>query len=100
MGEPLTAMPSRNAEAGTSCDPAQGSRIARSEPADLLFLQRPAGLDRVEVVRVGRQVEDANGAAGAERSDTWVVVGREVVEDEHVATAQLGKQVPREPLDE
>src|SRR5215831_10583606 len=100
MDEPLTAVPSSNAEAGTSGDAAQGSRIARSETADLLFLQGPARLDRVEVVRVGWQVEDANAAGGAERSYACVVVGRQVVEYQHVATAQLGEQLSCQPLDE
>ena len=89
-----------DAEAGTAGNSTQGGRIAGREAANLLLLQRPAGLDRVEVVRVGRQIEHANASSSAERSNTRVVVSREVVEDEHVSAPQLREQLLGEPLDE
>ena len=100
ISKPLAAMPRGNAKARSASDAAKSERVAWSVAADLLLLEAPARLDRVEVVRVRRKVDDAHAGVGAERDDALIVMCREVVEDEDVAALEPWEQLPRQPRDE
>ena len=66
----------------------------------MLFLEGPAGLNRVEVGRVCRQVQQADTASAAPRRHARVMMGPQVVHDHHVAGLQPRQQVGGEPRDE
>src|SRR5713101_4175271 len=100
MGEPFATMARCNAKARAASDAAKSDRISRSVPADLLLLQAPARLDRIEVMRVRREVDDADAAGRAESDDPLVVMRREIVEQQDVAPLELGEQLFGEPIDE
>src|SRR5207244_5352958 len=99
MREPLATMPWGNSKASPPRDASQRDGIARSVAADLLLLEAPARLDRVEVVRIRRQVDDADARGCAERVHSLVVVCRKVVEDEDVAPLEPWEQLLRQPVD-
>lgn len=63
----------------------------------MLFLQSPAGLDRIEVGRIRRKIEDTHTAFAARRHDARVVMRAEVVHDEDISSAQLWEQAALEP---
>lgn len=65
---------------------------------DVLFLERPGGFDGVEVRRVRRLVEQSNATSGACGRHSAVVVGSQVVQNEHVAGAKLWQKLSFEPL--
>src|SRR5712692_2321043 len=92
MGEPLATMARCNAKARAASDAAKSDRISRSVPADLLLLQAPARLDRIEVMRVRREVDDADAAGRAESDDPLVVMRREIVEKSEEHTSELQSQ--------
>src|SRR5713101_2852264 len=98
MGEPLATMARCNAKARAASDAAKSDRISRSVPADLLLLQAPARLDRIEVMRVRREVDDADAAGRAESDDALVVMRGEIVEQQDVAPLELWEQLLGEPL--
>src|SRR6266849_3117903 len=100
MRNPLATMPRGDPKAGPARNAAEGHGISRSMATDLLFLEPPAGLDRSEVVRIRRKVDDADATSRAERDHSVVVVCREVVEDEDVAPPEPWKQLLRQKLDE
>src|SRR6266849_301225 len=100
MREPLATMPRGDPKAGPASDAAEGEGISRSVATDLLFLESPAGLDRIEVVRIGRKVDAADSTSRAEWDHSLVVVCQEIVEDEHFASHEARKQLLREPFDE
>lgn len=60
MLEPSAAVCRRNAEACAACETYERISGARSESANVLLLERPSGLDWIEVRRVRRQVEEAD----------------------------------------
>lgn len=74
--------------------------MARGVATDVLLLERPTGLDRVEVRRIWRQVHDADAVRLAGLDDSGVVMRRQVVHHEHVAGREARKQLCSEPLDE
>src|SRR6267143_2556182 len=100
MGEPLATMARCNAKARAASHAAKSDRISRSVPADLLLLQDPARLDRIEVMRVRREVDDADAAGRADSDDPLVVMRREIVEQQDVTPLELGEQLLGEPIDE
>ena len=100
MSEPLSTMARGNAMACPACDPAQRVGVSGGVAANVLFLERPGGLDGVEVGRIGREVEHAHATERTERSDSSVVVCLEVVQDQHVATPKPWKEVLVQPFDE
>jgi hypothetical protein len=53
MSEPLAAVAGRDAITSAADDPTQVVGGPRRVPAEMLFLERPARLDRIEVGRVG-----------------------------------------------
>lgn len=79
---------------------AQGVSGAGCVLAYDLLLQGPARLDRVEVRRVGGQVDQANALASAGGPHARVVVRGKIVHDEDVTPPQLREQVGRQPVDE
>lgn len=100
MSEPISAMAFGDAISSAPGHAAQGVSRSRCVLADDLFLQGPSGLDRVEVRRVGGQVDQANALASAGRMHARVVVSRQIVHDEDIPPPQLRKQVARQPVDE
>ena len=73
---------------------------ARRVLADVLFLQRPRGLDRIEIRGVGRQVEHADALPATGGRDTAVVMGAEIVHHEHITATQSREQVACQPAHE
>jgi len=100
MGEPIATVAGADAIACASGDASERVGIARRVLADELFLQRPSRLNGVVVGRIGRQVHDADAVPSTDRTNAWVVVSFEVVHDQDVASAKLGKQTGRQPVDE
>lgn len=100
MSEPVATMLLRDAVSSTTRDAAKDIGMARRNPTDVLLLQRPAGLDRVEVGRVRRQIDDANAACSAGRLDPRIVMGLEVVHDDDVAVSELWQQLVLHPRNE
>lgn len=66
----------------------------------MLFLQRPANLNRSEIRRVGRQIKDSDAAVTTHGRNARVMMGAHIVHHQDVARPQLRQQVPREPGDE
>ena len=66
---------------------------ARGVLADVLLLQRPRGLDRIEIRGVGREVEHADALPATGGGDTAVVMGAEIVHHEHISATQAREQV-------
>ena len=64
----------------------------------VLLLEPPTGLDRVEVVGVRREVDDANPSTSAQGHDLGVVVSLQVVENQNVAALEAGEQFAAEPI--
>ena len=67
MSEPLVAMVGCDAIAGAAGHSAQVVGRARRVLAEMLFLESPAGLNRVEIGRVWRQAQQADAARVAPR---------------------------------
>ena len=65
MSERLSAMAWLDALASSPGDSEKGVPGSRSVAADVLLLKTPAEFDGVEVVRVGRKIEDADAASPA-----------------------------------
>lgn len=86
-------MPLCDAVASSACDTAKSVWVSGRDAAHVLLLQCPARLDRVEVRRVGRQVDDAHAASSAGRTNSWVVMGTQVVHDDDIAASELGQQL-------
>src|SRR3984893_15855680 len=93
-------MPTGDSKPRSASDAAKSERIAWGVTADLLLLEAPAGRDRVEVVRVGREVDDRDAGVGAEREDGLSGVCGAVVEDENGAALEPWEQLPCQPRDE
>ena len=89
----------RDAVARAACDPTQRVCRSRSDLADVLLLERPSRFDRVQVRGVWGQIQHADAVGPARRSDAGIVVGAQVVHDEHVPAPELREQVGRKPGD-
>ena len=90
-------MPLCDAVASPSRDSAKGVWMSGRDAAHVLLLQRPTRLDRVEVRRVRRQVNDAHAASSAGRTDARIVMGAQVVHDDDIAALELGEQLAPYP---
>lgn len=93
-------MPSGDTISSTPGDASKSVGVSWCVFANELFLEGPAGLDRVVVGGVRGQVHDADAVPTANRLNTWVVVRTEIVHDQDITEAQLGKQAGRQPTDE
>lgn len=100
MGEPVATVPRRDPISRSPRDAHEVGACSWRVLADVLLLKSPAWLDGVEVVRVRRQVEQANAEVLAPRFHARVVVGLQVVEHENVAALQPRQQRVNEPGDE
>jgi len=97
MSEPVATMLLRDAVARATSHTSKGIRMARRHSADVLLLECPARLDRIEVRRVRRQVDDSNTACSTGRADTMVVMGAEIVHHDNVAATKLWEQLGLQP---
>ena len=97
VDKPLTAVVGRDAVARAPCDSPQRVRRSRGDLADVLLLERPPRFNRVQVGGVRGQIQHADAVGPARRGDAGIVVGAQVVHDEHVPASKLRKQVGREP---
>lgn len=100
MGEPGATVSGFHTMTGAESDSAESDGVTRRVLADVLLLQCPAGLDGIEVGRVRGLVDDPNAFCLAGRDDAGVMVGAEVVHDDHVATFQSRQEAPGQPRDE
>ena len=55
----------------------------------LLLLQGPSGLDRIQIGRVGRQIQHANPVLMTRRLHASIVMRAEVVHHQDIATLQF-----------
>lgn len=99
MSEPLPTMPSGYSMASSSGNADEGVGSARRVAPDMLFLQGPAWLNRIEVRRVRRLVDESDAALLAGSWHSRVMMGPKVVHHEYVSAAQPGEQPSLEPLD-
>jgi hypothetical protein len=99
MGEPLAAMPRRDAIARAAGHASQISGGAGRVFPHMLLLQRPTGLDWIQIGRVRGQVQHADAAAATGRSDAAIVLGAQIVHDQDVAPVQAREQVASQPGD-
>lgn len=97
MHKPLTAVARSHAVARAACDSTQGVRGTGGDLADVLLLERPPRFDRVQIGGVRGQIQHADAVDPTRRGDTRMVVGPQVVHDEHVAAPELREEVGREP---
>jgi hypothetical protein len=72
----------------------------RTVPPDVLLLERPSWLDRVQVGRVWRQEQDTDAFALALVADSRVVMRGEVVHHDDIPGAELGQETCSHPLEE
>jgi hypothetical protein len=94
MHESVAGVAFGDAGTGPSRDAAEVDGVPRCVPKDRSLLQRPAGLDWVEVGGIRRPIDDADAvASGTLERPGVTVAGREVVHDEHVAGLE-----PRQPF--
>src|SRR4051812_44981104 len=100
MCEPVATVPLRNAMPSSASDASKLVWLPRSDTANVLLLQRPARLDRIQVGRVRRQIDDANAASGAGRTNPPVVVRREIVHHDDIPAAQPWQQLRLQPCHE
>lgn len=100
MSKPVATMPLGNAVARTTGDATKDIGVAWRDATDVLLLKRPARLDRVEVWRVRRQIDDANATRATGGPNPRVVMSLEVVHDHDVAATKFGQQLPLHPRDE
>src|ERR1700691_3733693 len=100
MGEPLVTMPLGDLVTGSVRDTNEITWGPRRMFSDVLLLQGPPGFDGVEVVRVGRQVDESHAKMAAPEADPRVLVGPEVVHDEDVASLKAGEELSDEPCHE
>src|SRR5579863_5028461 len=73
---------------------------AGRDPANVLFLKDPAGLNGVEVRGVGWLVNHTYASCSAGGNDAGIVVGVQVVHHQDVVPLQFRQQLLREPCDE
>lgn len=100
MRERLVTVPGRDAVASAPGDASQMIGGAGRVLPHLLLLQGPARLDGIQIGRVGWQIQHTNPTVTTGRPHASVVMGPEVVHDEHIAAPQFWEQVSREPADE
>src|SRR5438270_12607150 len=100
MFEPATAVAWADAIASAAGDSPKRFRVARRMSPNELLLKRPARLDRVEIGRVRRHVDETHLVGRARSCDARVMVRGEVVHDEHVVRAELGEKNGLEPSNE
>ena len=100
MFEPTSAVTWGDAKAGASGDPPKRRRVSRRVSPNVLLLQRPSGLDWVQIGRVRRHVHEPHLARRARRSNARVVVRGEVVHHQHVVRTKLGQEHRLQPSNE
>ena len=100
MREPAATVPRCNSVPRPLGNPKQNLLRPRGVLSHVLLLKAPTWLDRVEVVRIGRQVHDAHSVCGAERHDAIVVMGLQVVEHQDVASIQSPQELAAKPVHE
>ena len=93
-------MSRRNAISGPACNALKCLWGPWSMASYVLFLKRPARFDRIEVWRVRRQIEDAHAALLACGRDSLVVMGRQVIHDDHITGCKLRQERRSEPSNE
>ena len=87
--EPASAVTGSNAVPRPSRQSAELLRIARAISPNVLLLKCPTRLDRIEIGRVRREVDDAHAAALADGANTRIVMRTKVVEDDDVTGLEL-----------
>lgn len=100
MRKPLAAVPGGNSISGPTGDSSQMFGGPRRVLPDVLFLQRPTGLDRVQIGRIGWQIQQPDAMLKTRRRDAPIVMGAKIVHHENIAAPQFREQVPRQPRDE
>ena len=98
MGEPLSNVSRADLVPGTTCDADKVGRSSWGVLPNVLLLKRPA--DGVEVMRVGREVDEPDSEARAPVLHAGVLVRAEVVEQQDVSAAQTGQELGNEPRHE
>lgn len=100
MDEPVAGMAGGDAKASALSNAPERDRMTGAVLTDVLLLQCPSGLDRVEIGRVRGEIDDPDAALLAGRNDSGVVMRRKIVEDDHVARCEPREQLPLQPTDE
>ena len=90
MGEVLTTMIGRDDVARSASDSAECTNRAWCIIANAPFHETPGGLDRIEVVRVGRQEFQGGAALFDEEAHLRGLVRLQVVEQDDIAAARGG----------
>lgn len=100
MSKPVATMPLGDTVARTTSDAAKSNGVAWRDATDVLFLERPARFNRIEVRRVRRQIDDANAARSTGGLYPRIVVGPQIVHDHDIAAFELGQQLALHPCNE
>src|SRR5437762_10136872 len=100
MGKALTTMTGRDSVSGGARHATQGERGPGRAGADALLHERPRRLDRIEVVRVRRQVAHGGPALFDEEAHLQRLMRGEIVEQDHVTTPQARREPAPNPFDE
>lgn len=95
--KPCTAVAALHSAAARVGGLAKRLAIPRSNRANVLFRDRPARFDWVQVRRVWREELDTSAACLDHRNEARVLVRWRVVEDDDVAPAQLWRKAPPRP---
>ena len=95
--KPCTAVAALHAAAARVGGLAKRHAIPRSNRTNVLFRDRPARFDWIQVRRVWRQELDTSAACLDHGDKARVLVRWRVVEDDDVAAAQLRRKAPPRP---
>lgn len=100
MREPVPTVPRADRTRRMLCGATKRESCPRCRRADAFLDQAPRGLDRIQVVSVRWQIPVLGADGSQDLDDARILVGSEVVEDHDIATPQLGRQAPTQPVDE
>jgi hypothetical protein len=100
MREPVPTVPRADRTGRMLGRAAERKSGARGRRANTFLDQAPRGLDRVQVVSVGRKIPILGADRSQDLDDARILVRGEVVEDHDVSAAQFRSEAPTQPVDE
>ena len=100
MGDPIVTMARTDDGSRALCGVTQGRSGTRGHASDTFLEERPRRLDRVEIVGVGRQVDQPGASRGDEDLNLARFVRGQIVEHDDIAPAQGWDESPADPGDE
>lgn len=98
MGEPVVTMSRPDHATSPLRGAAERRRGAWGNRPNPFLDERPAGFDRVEIMRVRRQEAECGAQAFNELPYLASLVGREIVHHDNVAAAQMPDEMAANPL--